>query len=109
MLDRKLNPRISELAFDHNLIAAVLYLSSWYRADFNLETKEALINYLNQTNFENHWPIEYLNIILELLKYQDPQINYIIEEKLEKDKSWLQNKGMFLSILDNYNIFIFEP
>ena len=99
------NQRIAVLAFDKENKDAIFYLSNWYKAEYINQIREALIKYLNNTDFKNIGINTYYETINELLKFNDDKLVTIILEKLNKDKSWKPAEEKFKFLLYHYSIY----
>jgi hypothetical protein len=97
--------QIEYLAFEKNNRQAIFYLSNWYKADYVEKLKPALIKYLQTTDFENVGVTQYYQVIEELLKFKDEEIERIIVEKLRKDKHWEFERQRFVNLLHDNSIY----
>ena len=99
------NKQIEFLAFEKNNRQAVFYLSNWYKAYYVEKLKPTLINYLQTTDFKNVEITPYYQVIEELLKYKDEEIEPIIVKKLRKDKHWEFERQRFVNLLHDNSIY----
>jgi hypothetical protein len=99
------NKQIEFLAFEKNNRQAIFYLSNWYKADYVEKLKPALIKYFQTTDFKNVGVTPYYQVIEELLKYKDEEIEQIIVEKLRKDKHWEFERQRFVNLLHDNSIY----
>jgi len=99
------NKQIEYLAFEKNNIDAIFYLSNWYKAEYVDRLKPVLIKYLQSTDFKNVGVTPYYQVIEELLKFKDEEIERIIVEKLRKDKHWEFERQRFVSLLHDNSIY----
>lgn len=67
--------------------------------------KPSLIKYLQTTDFKNVGVTPYYQVIEELLKYNDEEIEQIIVEKLRKDKHWEFERQRFVNLLHDNSIY----
>ncbi len=95
--------QISILAFEQGQSEAIFYLCNWHRAEYAGKIKEALVKYLNETEFRNIGTKYYYKTVEELFKFKDSQIRKAIIAKLKKDRQWEKAKEPFKYLLqDNY-------
>lgn len=99
------NKQIEFLAFEKNNREAIFYLSNWYKAKYVDKLKPALIKYLQTTDFKDVGTTPYYQVIEELLKFKDEEIEQIIVEKLRKDKHWEFDKQRFVNLLHDNSIY----
>ena len=99
------NKQIEYLAFEKNNRDAIFYLSNWYKAEYVDKLKPALIKYLQTTDFKDVGTTPYYQVIEELLKLKDEEIEQIIVEKLRKDKHWEFDKQRFVNLLHDNSIY----
>jgi hypothetical protein len=102
------NKQIEFLAFEKNNRQAIFYLSNWYKADYVEKLKPTLIKYLQKTDFKNVGITPYYQVIEELLRYKDEEIEPIIVEKLRKDKHWELKRQRFINLLHDYSIYEYD-
>ncbi|HRF79611.1 MAG TPA: hypothetical protein PL070_05950 [Flavobacteriales bacterium] len=95
--------QIALLAFEQGRKEAILYLSTWHRAEYVNRIKPALVAYLKNTSFKNTGTTDYYRTIEELFKFNDAEIRKVIITKMKKDRHWEKEKGRFMYLLgDNY-------
>ena len=99
------NNQIEFLAFEKNNKDAIFYLSNWYKAEYVDKLKPALIKYLQSTDFKNVGVTPYYQVIEELLKFKDEEIEQIIVVKLRKDKHWEFERQRFVNLLHDNSIY----
>lgn len=102
------NKQIEYLAFNKKEQSALFYLSNWFKAFYVNRLKAAFISYLNTTSFKNVGADIYYNVVNELLKFKDVNINKIIIKKLQRDKHWECDKKRFEDLLSNYGIYEYD-
>ncbi|MEO1030828.1 MAG: hypothetical protein AAFX55_05460 [Bacteroidota bacterium] len=106
--DEPYKSRIVELAFDKTNREALFYLSNFHKAEYYKKIETALLLYLRNTNFKNTGTSDYFRTIEELLRFNNPDINTEIVEKMKKDRHWHHEPEKFRSILDHYGIYYFS-
>lgn len=95
--------QISILAFEQGQREAIFYLCNWHKAEYADKIKEALVKYLNETEFKNTGTTDYYKTVEELFKFNDLEIRKAIIAKMKKDRHWEMEKGRFKYLLsDNY-------
>lgn len=99
------NAQIEYLAFEKVNNDAIFYLSNWYKAQYKDKIEQALLLYLKQTDFKNTGTTDYYQVIAELFKFRDPDINKKILEKLKTDKHWTMEKQLFIPLLQDNGIY----
>jgi hypothetical protein len=97
--------QISIMAFDYGQKEAIFYLCNWHKAEYTTKIKEALIKYLNETEFENTGTEDYYKTVEELFEFNDPEIRKTIIAKMKKDRFWTWEKGRFRRLLQDNNIY----
>ena len=102
-LDR-FNDRIKYLAFTKLNLDAIKYIKKWNNSANDATIKNAMINYFSKTNFSNVGIDVYLDVMKEILTYNDHKVNNIIIEKLKKDTFWHPFEDDFLYVLKPYGI-----
>ena len=102
---KKFNKQIEYLAFEKNNRDAIFYLSNWYKAEYVDKLKPALIEYLQKTEFRQVGVTPYYQVIEELLKFRDEDVEIIIVEKLRKDQHWRCEKQRFIELLHDNSIY----
>lgn len=100
-------PQIEYLAFEKLNKQALSYLSNWYKADYKNQTEQALLSYMEKTDFENFGAGYYYEIVEEILKYRNFKNEKIIINKMKKDTSWLPMESNFVSLLEKYGNYEF--
>ncbi|MFA7081124.1 MAG: hypothetical protein WC135_00785 [Bacteroidales bacterium] len=100
--------QISILAFERENMDAVLYLSTWHKAEYADNIKVALLKYLKEQDFEDSWAKDYYTIVEELFKFNDPEIKKAIIAKMKQDRHWEKEKELFKRLLSNNGIYNIE-
>ena len=98
------NKRIEYLAFTKANKDAITYLQNLHDKTYDEKIKQALIKYLQQTNFSDVGVSPYFETVSELLKYNDEKLKDLVIVKLKNDTFWTMNEERFLSLLKEYNI-----
>jgi hypothetical protein len=98
--------RIRQLAFEKGNRDAVYYLCNWYKADNYNDLKQALIKYLQRTDFSKTGTTDYYKTVEELLKFGGNDIEKIITQKLQKDKHWKYEEAKFRSLLEENSVVV---
>jgi hypothetical protein len=99
------NKQIEYLAFQKTNRDAIFYLLNWYKAEYKEQLEKSLLNYLEQTNFEDVGVTPYYDTIDELFKFRNEDNNGRIVAKLKKDKFWKIYESQFISLLQKNGIY----
>jgi hypothetical protein len=102
---RSYHKQIEHLAFDQHDFSALFYLSNWYKAEYKEQLKIGLVEYLKSTNFKDVGVTPYFQVINELFKFNDKEIEKIIVDKLRKDTQWKFEKQRFLDLLNDNSLY----
>ena len=87
--------RLAELAFEHNNLQAIFYLSEWYKGEYAERIRKALLAYLKSEEFEKAGTTDYYKTVEELIRYNDPEVKEAIVEKMMSDRQWEREKERF--------------
>jgi hypothetical protein len=100
--------QIEELAFKDMNFSAIDYFANWHKAQYKDRLKEALLTYLDKTEFKTVGTSEYYNVVEHLLSFKDAKIEDRIVEKLKKDRFWQHSKEKFKFLLEEHGIYGME-
>ncbi len=95
--------QIEKLAFVDKNKDAIIYLSNWYRADYNQKLQLEFKNLLNKDSL-NYYQFE--TYIRELVRFNNISNNDFILKTLKKDTVWKDNEIEMIWFLNRNNINI---
>ena len=95
--------QIEKLAFVDKNKDAIVYLSNWYRADYNQKLQLEFKNLLNKDSL-NYYQFE--TYIRELVRFNNISNNDFIKKTLKKDTVWKDNEIEMIWFLNRNNINI---
>lgn len=95
--------QIEKLAFVDKNKDAIIYLSNWYRADYNQKLQLEFKNLLNKDSL-NYYQFE--TYIRELVRFNNISNNDFIKKTLKKDTVWKDNEIEMIWFLNRNNINI---
>lgn len=95
--------QIEKLAFVDKSKDAIVYLSNWYRADYNQKLQLEFKSLLNKDSL-NYYQFE--TYIRELVRFNNISNNDFIKKTLKKDTVWKDNEIEMIWFLNRNNINI---
>ena len=95
--------QIEKLAFVDKNKDAIVYLSNWYRADYNQKLQLEFKSLLNKDSL-NYYQFE--TYIRELVRFNNISNNDFIKKTLKKDTVWKDNEIEMIWFLNRNNINI---
>lgn len=95
--------QIEKLAFVDKNKDAIIYLSNWYRADYNQKLQLEFKSLLNKDSL-NYYQFE--TYIRELVRFNNISNNDFIKKTLKKDTVWKDNEIEMIWFLNRNNINI---
>ena len=95
--------QIEKLAFVDKNKDAIIYLSNWYKADYNQKLQLEFKNLLNKDSL-NYYQFE--TYIRELVRFNNISNNDFIKKILKKDTVWKDNEIEMIWFLNRNNINI---
>lgn len=98
------NKRIEYLAFTKANIDAIAYLKNLNNKTYDEQIKQALVKYLQQTNFSGVGVTPYFETVNDILKYDNDKLKSVVLTKLKTDKFWENDEEHFLKMLKQYGI-----
>lgn len=95
--------QIEKLAFVDKNKDAIIYLSNWYKADYNQKLQLEFKSLLNKDSL-NYYQFE--TYIRELVRFNNISNNDFIKKTLKKDTVWKDNEIEMIWFLNRNNINI---